>query len=570
MSQGLKNTSKIQVNEIFVSPAIKVDKPSLQNDGANPYSLKISYKAYFKEKHQIDIKNFSILDKCQKYNFVILQIDQQEKILTTDLKIENLNYFLKNYKNYQIILTSKRSFDKIFKQFESQSNQFLLAKSINDLDFSHQKISCFNLPLIKICMISFILIYMIANFVNYDFIANFLIAIALLINLKKIILLILSIYFYKPAISNQQLNAYPSYTILIPLYNEPNELILRSMQYFSSKLNYPKHRYKVIYLVEEDDKKAIHFFKKTKLAQNINFKIITASKLKTKPKALNYVLPLINTDLVVVYDIEDRPDKNQLAEVVSKFNSLASDVICIQAKLHLLAKNKLLDYWFAAEYKLWFSYSLSGLKYFNSAVPLGGTSNHFKVKKLKEIGGWDAYNVTEDAELGLRIYHNNYRTEMIESFTYEDRLPNLYYWLRQRSRWIKGFSLTALNYLRFMKENPRLINLKTLIGVSFIIGSNVSFLVMPFLIKVSCYDEIIGLKKLLLQLNFICYLLYIYSFILLTGEYKIDAKINFKKLFSNLTFPLYFTLHMLVAYYSLIETIFYPFKWNKTNHKKIK
>jgi cellulose synthase/poly-beta-1,6-N-acetylglucosamine synthase-like glycosyltransferase len=103
---------------------------------------------------------------------------------------------------------------------------------------------------------------------------------------------------------------------------------------------------------------------------------------------------------------------------------------------------------FALDYALWFDVLLPGLDRIRMPMPLGGTSNHFRTAVLRDIGGWDAFNVTEDADIGIRLAQLGYRVAMLDSTTFEEAPVNLGAWLRQRSRWLKGYMQTWLVHMR--------------------------------------------------------------------------------------------------------------------------
>ncbi len=161
---------------------------------------------------------------------------------------------------------------------------------------------------------------------------------------------------------------------------------------------------------------------------------------RTKPKACNVGLLNAKGEYLVIYDAEDIPDTDQLKKSVIAFRKLDNPlIICLQAKLNYYnPRQNLLTRWFTSEYSMWFDLYLPGLDGLNAPIPLGGTSNHFRVDALKKIGGWDPYNVAEDCDLGIRLFREGYRTRVLDSTTWEEANSRLENWLRQRSRWVKG------------------------------------------------------------------------------------------------------------------------------------
>ncbi|CAF1580414.1 unnamed protein product [Didymodactylos carnosus] len=169
---------------------------------------------------------------------------------------------------------------------------------------------------------------------------------------------------------------------------------------------------------------------------------------RTKPKALNYAMQYCKGKYVVIYDAEDRPAFDQLLKAVIEFDRLPEEYVCLQAKLTFYNENEnLLTKLFNIEYCIWFEYLLTGLSLMSLPVLLGGTSNHFKLDILQKVGFWDAYNVTEDADLGIRLSSFNYKVWILDSYTYEESPIDIMSWINQRSRWIKGFLQTFLVFL---------------------------------------------------------------------------------------------------------------------------
>jgi Glycosyl transferase family group 2 len=152
---------------------------------------------------------------------------------------------------------------------------------------------------------------------------------------------------------------------------------------------------------------------------------------------------------VVIYDAEDRPEPDQLRRCIEAFGTAPESIVCLQAKLNYFNRARnLLTRWFTAEYSVWFDQLFPGLQALDVAIPLGGTSKHFITAKLREIGGWNPYNVTEDADLGVRIFLRGWKTAILDSTTYEEATSRYHNWIRQRSRWVKGYMQTYLLHMR--------------------------------------------------------------------------------------------------------------------------
>ncbi len=209
---------------------------------------------------------------------------------------------------------------------------------------------------------------------------------------------------------------WPAYTVLCPLYHEKNIVpqFVKAMQ----TLDYPSDCLQVLFLTEQDDTETRAAIRTMNLPENFEVVIVPQGTPKTKPRACNYGLTKATGEYVVIFDAEDVPDPLQLKKAVLTFASNAVNVACVQARLNFYnpAQN-ILTRWFTIEYSLWFDLILPGLQRLGFSLPLGGTSNHFRIAALKALGGWDSYNVTEDADLGLKLSRYGFRTIMLDSTT---------------------------------------------------------------------------------------------------------------------------------------------------------
>lgn len=246
------------------------------------------------------------------------------------------------------------------------------------------------------------------------------------------------------SLSDDQL---PAYTILVPAYNEPE--VVADLIEAMAQLDYPADKLQILLLLEADDEVTINAARPCITSESITTLLVPPAEPRTKPKACNYGLEFATGDIVTIYDAEDLPEPLQLRRVVAAFRKLPDNIACIQAKLayHNGGQN-LLTGWFTAEYGLWFGYLLPGMMGTSAPIPLGGTSNHLRRDVLDLIGAWDPFNVTEDADLGLRICARGYRTAVLDSTTLEEANSDPINWIRQRSRWYKGYLQTWLVHMR--------------------------------------------------------------------------------------------------------------------------
>ncbi len=240
---------------------------------------------------------------------------------------------------------------------------------------------------------------------------------------------------------------WPVYTILCPLYREAN--VVTDLILALERLDYPHEALDIKLLVEGDDEETVAATLAAARAPHMEVVIVPASAPRTKPKALNVGLARARGDYVVVYDAEDRPHPQQLRAALAAFEDGDDTLACVQAPLAIdNAGASWLARQYAAEYAIQFFAVLPFLARHRLPLPLGGTSNHFRTQKLREAGGWDPYNVTEDADIGYRLARNRQQIGVIAPPTWEEAPVGLGAWLNQRSRWIKGHLQTWLVLMR--------------------------------------------------------------------------------------------------------------------------
>lgn len=271
----------------------------------------------------------------------------------------------------------------------------------------------------------------------------------------------------------------PIYTVLVPAYKEAR--ILPVLAKALSQIDYPADRLDVKLLLEEDDVETQQAALALRLPSFIDIVVVPKAKPQTKPRACNYGLAMARGEFVCIYDAEDIPDPGQLREAASVLTASPPWVACIQAKLAIYNRTtNLLTHWFAAEYMAWFDLLLPALHAGNLPIPLGGTSNHFRVSALREVGGWDPWNVTEDADLGIRLHKAGYRTKVINSSTYEEAPTEFGVWIKQRSRWIKGYMQTYLVHMRHPIALWRDLGTKGFWSFQALVGGTaIAFLLTP-------------------------------------------------------------------------------------------
>jgi cellulose synthase/poly-beta-1,6-N-acetylglucosamine synthase-like glycosyltransferase len=229
----------------------------------------------------------------------------------------------------------------------------------------------------------------------------------------------------------------PIYSVIAPLRGEAR--VVDQLLSAIERLNYSAEKLDVIIAVEanDDDTRAAITARKHRIP--ITVIPVPPGEPGTKPKALNVALPFARGTFTVIYDAEDRPERNQLRVALKAFRSAGNDLACVQARLYIDTQTSWLARYFTAEYAGHFDVFLPKLAALGLPLPLGGSSNHFRTAALREVGGWDPYDVTEDADLGMRLARFGYRSGVIDSTTYEEAPADSRRWLGQRMRWFKGW-----------------------------------------------------------------------------------------------------------------------------------
>jgi cellulose synthase/poly-beta-1,6-N-acetylglucosamine synthase-like glycosyltransferase len=264
----------------------------------------------------------------------------------------------------------------------------------------------------------------------------------------------------------------PVFTVLVPMFREAAMLprLAQSMR----SLDYPLAKLDIKIVLEAGDLETIEAARSLGLEGVFEIIIVPKSEPQTKPKACNFALRFARGEYLVVYDAEDRPEPDQLRKVVATFRRSPPNTACLQCRLNYYnASENWLTRMFTLDYALWFDQVLPGLERLGMPIPLGGTSNHFRIDVLRELHAWDPFNVTEDADLGIRIGQKGYRVGVVDSTTFEEASCRTGQWLRQRSRWIKGYMQTLLVHTRRPFHLMRAAGPLGFLGFVFFIGGTV-------------------------------------------------------------------------------------------------
>ena len=366
--------------------------------------------------------------------------------------------------------------------------------------------------------------------------------------------------------------ALPVYTILLPVYHESS--MLTQLVDGILSLDYPADHLDVKLLLEEDDDETRQAAAALDLPDCFEVLVVPDVGPTGKPRACNHGLAHARGEYLVIYDAEDRPEADQLRKSVLAFAQADPVVVCLQAQLNYFNRtHNLLTRWFTGEYSVWFDQFLPGLQAMDVVIPLGGTSNHFVTARLMEIGGWNSYNVTEDADLGLRIYLQGWKTAVLETTTYEEATSRYGNWIRQRSRWVKGYMQTYLYHMRRPVKLARAMGPKSFVAFQLFFGAGTLCLLLnPVFWALAILWFAAHLH--LIQAIFPWPVLYLGTLGLIVGNAACVLSVvsgcfgrrNYDDVKYALLIPIYWVLMSVGAWKALIQLFTKPSYWEKTEH----
>lgn len=368
---------------------------------------------------------------------------------------------------------------------------------------------------------------------------------------------------------------WPSYTVLCPLYKEWE--VMGQFVSAMTKMEYPKEKLQVMLLLEEDDAETIRHVGAMSLPSYVHIVVVPHSKPKTKPKALNYGLRYAMGEFTVIYDAEDIPDPRQLKKAIVAFRREGTQTVCIQAKLNFYnPRQNILTRVFTAEYALWFDLVLTGLQSIHAPIPLGGTSNHFRTADLLHLKGWDAFNVTEDCDLGIRLVKHGYRTAIMGSDTMEEANSHLFNWFGQRTRWIKGYIQTYFVHMRNPWDFVRSAKRSHLLTFQLIVGGKVLSMMINPLMWIMTISYFVFRSRIggFVESLFPTPVLYMGVFSLVFGNflymyyYMIGCAKREHDDIMKYTFlvPIYWLMMSIAAWAAIWQFLVSPHHWQKTRH----
>jgi cellulose synthase/poly-beta-1,6-N-acetylglucosamine synthase-like glycosyltransferase len=384
---------------------------------------------------------------------------------------------------------------------------------------------------------------------------------------------LLSFTRHYPQIQHRD-DSLPLYSIIVAIYREAESVpgLIAAL----TRLDYPKERLDIKLVVECDDMETRLALDLMDLSAPFEIVIAPAAGPRTKPKALNAALPFVRGRYVAVFDAEDRPEPQQLRIALAAFERGDAGLACVQARLTIdNTRDNWLTRLFTAEYAGLFDVFLPGLAAWRMPLPLGGTSNHFHTPTLRQLGGWDPYNVTEDADLGIRLARAGYHTTLVQSSTYEEAPARLMPWIRQRTRWFKGYLQTWAVHMRAPARLWRELGPGGFVVFQLVIGGAVLAALVHgifagvlagqlasgllFADKASAFEQIFaGLY-----------------FVTLTTGYLLSALLGLiglsrRRLLRSapylLLIPIYWLLLSFAAWRAVFQLVRAPYRWEKTEH----
>jgi glycosyltransferase XagB len=263
----------------------------------------------------------------------------------------------------------------------------------------------------------------------------------------------------------------PVYTVLAPLFREADatgQLIKNLME-----LDYPVSKLEVLLLLEAGDAETLAATEEAGRPPYMRVIVVPPGAPQTKARACNVGLSAARGDHLVCYDAADQPDLDQLKKAVVAFRRGGERMACVQAALNYRNdRENFRTRMVTAGHSFWFDCVLPGLDALRLPIPLGGNSSHFRTEALRQLGGWNPFGATDDADRGIRASALGYTVGVINSITVEEASGNLGDWMRQRSALVKGDMQTAVANARNPWTLVRVAGLRRALGLLMLTGGS--------------------------------------------------------------------------------------------------
>ncbi len=374
----------------------------------------------------------------------------------------------------------------------------------------------------------------------------------------------------------------PLYSVLVPLYHEDSVIpaLLRAL----ANLDWPRDKLDIVFITEAHDVLTQKCLARgmdaagAHLTRGMRIVTVPSGQPQTKPRALTYALALTRGALVTVYDAEDEPEPDQLRRAHAVLSGPGSQVGCVQARLNVYNRDQSgLSRQFTLEYTALFDAILPALRWLGLPIPLGGTSNHFRRDVLDAAGGWDPYNVTEDADLGIRLARAGWTIEVLPSTTWEEAPATLPVWFGQRVRWLKGWMQTCLVHLRQPRVLRRELGTRAFLGFLVLMGGMIlSALVHPMAYVALAAAMVSGPGMLSIPDGGWEAVAWWGAVVNLAAAYVVGGGLavvasrrrhGHAMVRQALLIPFYWLLISAAAYRALVELAVAPYHWRKTAHR---
>jgi cellulose synthase/poly-beta-1,6-N-acetylglucosamine synthase-like glycosyltransferase len=235
----------------------------------------------------------------------------------------------------------------------------------------------------------------------------------------------------------------PVYSVLVPLRRESK--ILEQTLAGLRALDYPPTKLDIKLILEADDDATRKAIDDTRLPAHMEAIVVPKLVPQTKPMAMSYTLPFARGELLAVYDAENIPAADQLRRIAGAFALAPKTIACLQTQLGFYNRN---ENWLtrhgAIEYAFAFMLMFPRFAKFGAPILFAGSSTHYRMQALRQVGGFDPHNVARDSGLSLRFARFGFRTAMYPSLTREEAVTRLGDWLAQRIRWTRGAVQTMI------------------------------------------------------------------------------------------------------------------------------
>lgn len=366
----------------------------------------------------------------------------------------------------------------------------------------------------------------------------------------------------------------PVFTILVPLYHEA--AVVRQLLTALDAIDYPKQRLDILLIVEVSDAETAGAIACADPGPHVRTIVVPDGQPRTKPRALNYGMAFARGQFVVVFDAEDQPEPDQLTKALAAFRAGPPELGCVQARLNIYNPS---DSWltrqFTIEYTAQFDGLLPAVERARLPILLGGTSNYFRREALDAVHGWDPFNVTEDADLGLRLARAGYQVLVLDSTTWEEAPSRFGVWYGQRTRWLKGWMQTWLVHMRRPRRLWRELGARRFFGFQAQTGGVIlSALVHPLFLAIVAIDAAAGtlftsgdgIGAAILRWMALLNLIASYGVTMALGGAAVAARGRARLAIHAVLLPVYWLAISFAAYRALWQLFRAPYYWEKTMH----